>query len=151
MSRAAAALALLTLTVAGCAQAQRVQHGLDGAYESAVNQGKHLRLPNAGDVGLDKLSGAAVHDELGKITALVPSGADTKSVLGTACDAKSRYETGTAKTYDEAAAAALEAHGVDVSTAVIARIEQHLVHAAESSNPVPAAAAVFACRWAQRG
>jgi hypothetical protein len=151
MSRTAAALALATLAVAGCAQAQRVQHGLRGAYDSAVNQGKQLRLPNGGDVGLDKLSSTAVHHELGKIAALVPSGADTKSVLGTACDAKSRYETGTAKSYDEAAAAALKAHGVDVSTAVIARIEQHLVHAAESSNPVPAAAAVFACRWAGAG
>jgi hypothetical protein len=151
MSRAAAALAVATLAIAGCAQTQRVQQGLGGAYDSAVDQGKHLRLPKAGDVGLDKLSSKAVHAELGKITALVPSGADTRSAIGTACDAKTRYETGTAKTYDQAAAAALKAHGVDVSTAVIARIEQHLIRAGESSNPIPAAAAVFACRWAQPG
>jgi phage baseplate assembly protein gpV len=136
------------LVAAGCHQAAQVQRGLTGAYDSAVDDGKHLRLPDVGDIGLDKLSSKAVHDELSKITALVPSGADAKSVIGTACDAKTRYESGTATTYDQAAAEALKAHGLNVSMTVIARIEQHLIHAAESSNPVPAAAAVFACRWA---
>lgn len=141
---AAVALALL----AGCDQAEHVKQGLGGAYDSAVDRGKHLHLPNAGDVGLDKLNSKAVHDELAEISALLPGGVDAKAVIDTACDAKSRYEHGTARTYDQAAAEALATHGVDVSTAVIARVEQHLVHAAESSNPVPAAAAVFACRWA---
>jgi len=145
-------LALLSgaaLALAGCDQAEHARQTLGGAYDSAVDKGKHLRLPNAGDVGLDDLNRNAVQDELAGLSALLPGGVDARQVMRTACDAKRRYETGTATTYDQAAAEALHDHGVDVSTAVIARIELHLVHAAESGNPVPAAAAVFACRWAQ--
>src|SRR3954447_16406927 len=137
-----AATLAATAVVAGCDQAEHARQSLGGAYDSAVDKGKHLRLPNAGDVGLDNLNSGAVHDELAELTALLPGGVDAKQVMRTACDAKHRYDTGTATTYDQAAAEALRAHGVDVSTAVIARLEQHLVHAAESSNPVPAAAAV---------
>jgi hypothetical protein len=151
MRRTTAALGLAVLALAGCEQAEHARSTLGSAYDSAVDKGKHLRLPNAGDVGLDKLDGQAVHDELAELSALLPGGVDAKQVMRTACDAKHRYETGTAASYDQAAAAALRAHGVDVSTAVIARLEKHLVRAAESSNPVPAAAAVFACRWAQPG
>jgi hypothetical protein len=146
-----AAILVPVLLAAGCSQAEHVRQGLGGAYDSAVDEGKRLRLPNAGDVGLDNLNRKAVHDELAGISALLPGGVDAKAVIDTACDAKTRYEHGIARTYDQAAAEALAAHGVDVSTAVIARVEQHLIHAAESSNPVPAAAAVFACRWAQGG
>ena len=137
------------LLLAGCDQAERARQTLGGAYDSAVDKGRHLRLPNAGDVGLDKINRNAVQDELAALTALLPGGVDAKQVMRTACDAKHRYEAGSGTSYDEAAAAALRDHGVDVTRDVIARIEKHLVHAAESSNPVPAAAAVFACRWAQ--
>lgn len=139
---------LLVLTAAGCSQAEHAKQGLQKAYDSAADAGRQVRLPNAGDVGLDEVSTGAVHDELAELTALVPDGADTKAVLATACDAKTRYETGAAHSTDQAASEALRGRGLDVRPEIIARIEQHLIHAAESSNPAPAAAAVYACKWA---
>jgi hypothetical protein len=142
-------LAVAALVVTACGTSGHyIPPGLGNAFSQAVEDGRHLKVPTLGDVGLDEIDLAAAERELTALSRLVPDVEDAKQALTAACRAKSLYESGRAATQDEAVARAIALVDVHLSVKLISSIERRLIRDSESGNPAIAAAAAFACHWA---